>query len=144
MAAQTWSDTSVESFLEAMPFCAQIVDKHGSILFQNKKIKGIIHKNSTGRTCWSVYKNDGEQCNECPLREPIEINQTKTLEVSNILGDRTFEIHHTGIMYGDNETILEIFNDVTSRNEAEEALRNSQQYLAKIIDTISDPIFVLN
>ena len=138
------SGSSFESFLEAAPFHIQIVDKKGYILFQNKKMKSITNNFSVGKTCWSVYKNDGKQCGECPLHETIEPYQTKTLEVSNILGNRIFEIHHTGILHGEDEAILEIFNDVTSRNEAEEALRNSREYLAKIINTISVPIFVLN
>ena len=144
MTQRSPSDTSMEFLLEAMPFRVQIVDKRGSILFQNKRMQKINDKNSIGKTCWSVYKTDGKQCLECPLHDGIEINQTKTIEVPNILGNKTFEIHHTAIVHGENEAILEIFNDVTSRNQAEEALRNSKQYLAKIIDTISDPIFVLN
>lgn len=144
MTDLSFSSNSFEAFLEAAPFHVQIVDKKGSILFQNKKMKSITNNFSIGKTCWSVYKDDGKQCGECPLHEAIETNQTKTLEVSNILGDRTFEIHHTGIIHGENDAVLEIFNDVTSRNVAEEALRNSKQYLAKIIDTISVPIFVLN
>lgn len=118
--------------LSTIPAGIDIVDQNGKIHFMNKFFSNIFGENSIGKKCWEVYKDDKTQCEECPLKKEIKINETKSLETRGVAGNKTFVITHTGIkLPNGNKAILEIFRDISNIKENEEKLKQRADELEK-------------
>ncbi|NOU48927.1 MAG: response regulator [Bacteroidales bacterium] len=131
------------SLLRTIPFGMDIVDEYGKILFQNEKIKEFSAVKGTANTCWELYRDHKTQCENCPLINGIEIGKTATLETSDVLGNKIFEITHTGMMFNGKKAILEIFHDITDRKQAENALRESDDRYRSFISQVSEGVYRL-
>jgi signal transduction histidine kinase len=105
----------------------EIVDEKGNILFQNENLKSLFEGESLGKKCWELYRDDKTQCTDCPLRSGVTIGKTDTIESDGILGNRIFEINHTGMMYRGKKAMLEIFQDITLRKQNEEELIKAKE-----------------
>lgn len=111
-----------KSLLDTIPFGMDIVDESGTVLFQSDNFERLVGEKSLGEKCWEMYKDDKMQCTGCPLLAGITIGQTDIYESHGVLGNRIFEISHTGMMYQGKKAILEIFQDITERKESEQEL----------------------
>ncbi len=111
-----------EKILSTMPDGMDIVDENLRIVYMNKALENAFGTGAIGKKCYEVYRTDKKQCGNCPLKSQLN-GRTETLEVSGIKGGRTFTISHTAIMLNGKRHVLEIFNDVTERNKADEQLR---------------------
>ncbi len=116
-----------ESLLRTIPFGMDIVDETGTVLFQNDSFIRIFGKDAIGDKCWDLYKDDKKQCSDCPLFKGITIGETKTYESHGFLGNRIFEISHTGMMYQGKKAMLEIFQEITERKENEQELIRAKE-----------------
>ena len=116
-----------ESLIQTIPFGFEIVDREGKILFLNEKMEKLIGCNGIGERCWRLYKDDKKQCADCPLAKDVNLGETKTIESSGVLGGKTYEITHTGMIYKGGKAILEIFNDISDRKKMEERIRQSEK-----------------
>lgn len=96
-----------------------IVDQQGNILFVNKNLEKIVGKQSIGKKCWELYKDNKEQCHICPLRSEFKIGHTSAIETESCFGGRAFQISHTGMIYNGKRAVLEIFEDITTRKQIE-------------------------
>ena len=56
------------------------------------------------------------------LKEGITIGETELYESHGVLGDRIFEISHTGMIYNGKKAMLEIFQDITERKKMRRSL----------------------
>jgi PAS domain S-box-containing protein len=110
-----------ESLLKTIPFGMHIVDETGTVLFQSENLKRLCGDDSIGKKCWELYRDDMIQCSGCPLKKGIIVGETRAYESSGVLGEKVFEINHTGMLYQGKRAMLEIFMDITERkiNEAE-------------------------
>ncbi|HCV42193.1 MAG TPA: hypothetical protein DGH68_01825 [Bacteroidetes bacterium] len=115
-----------ESLLRTMPLGIEIVDEQGRILFVSKAMRDLVGEDPVGRTCWTVYKDDKQQCHDCVLKRGITFDGVETIESCSVLGGRTFLISHVGMMYHGKKAMLEVFHDITHRQQAEKALRQSE------------------
>ncbi len=115
------------SLLKTIPFGMDIVDESGTILFHSDNFKKVFGSETIGRKCWEIYRDDKQQCEDCPLIKGINIGATEIFESHNILGGKVFEINHTGMMFRGKKAMLEIFNDITKRKHAEENLIESKE-----------------
>jgi PAS domain S-box-containing protein len=111
-----------ESLLKTIPFGMDIVDESGTVLFQSENFKKLFVTDVIGRKCWELYRDDLMQCSDCPLLKGITVGETEAYESSGVLGNRIFEISHTGMIYKDKKAMLEIFQDITERKNNETAL----------------------
>ena len=103
-----------QTLLKTIPFGLQIVDLNGTILYSNENMNTLTNENSLGKKCWVVYKDNKQQCSDCPLKIPLDLGLTKVLEVNGLLGEHTFLIHHTKMVFQNTPAVLEIFQDITS------------------------------
>jgi len=116
-----------ESLLITIPFGMDIVDEAGTVLFLSDNFERLFGKEAIGKKCWELYRDDKTQCNDCPLIRGIIIGETEAYESNGVLGNRIFEINHTGMMYQGKKAIFEIFQDITDRKENEEELIRAKE-----------------
>ena len=61
----------------------------------------------------------------------ISLGVTQAYESRGVLGNRIFEISHTGMLYEGKKAMLEIFQDITERKHTEQKLLRSEHELKK-------------
>jgi PAS domain S-box-containing protein len=110
--------------LQTVPFGMDIVNEAGQILFINTAMEKLVGKDPLGKRCWDLYKDDMQQCKDCPLKNEFGLGKTNTIDSFGVLGGRIFEISHTGMIFQGQKAILEVFHDITARKQAEEEVRH--------------------
>jgi diguanylate cyclase (GGDEF)-like protein len=90
-----------------------VVDMDLYILYINELLKSKVGKKVSGKKCYEVYKDNGVQCPDCPLKKTIKIGEMNTIETEGIFGGRTVRIKHKAIELSGKKYILEIFEDIT-------------------------------
>jgi PAS domain S-box-containing protein len=125
----------------------EIVDEEGNILFMNKLLKDIFGRDSVGKKCWQLYKDDNKQCTMCPLTRGIKIGETASIETGHAMGGKTFLITHTGMMYDGKKAVLEVFQDITTRKKAEEVLvqttKIKSEFVSMVTHELQTPLAVI-
>ncbi len=116
-----------EMLIQTLPFGISIIDETGNLIFMSDKFKETFHADMLGKKCWTVYKDDLKRCDDCPLYNGLEIGKSKTIETKGVLGGRTFQISHTGLMYDGKKALLEVFDDVTDRKQLQLQFLQSQK-----------------
>ncbi len=126
-----------QALLNTIPFGMEIVDRKGNILFMNKNLEKVFGENALGKKCWEIYKENGKQCAACPLKDSFKPGRTRTLEVENIVGGRAFQITHTSMMFKGKKAVLEIFQDITTRKQAERSLKEAMRIKTDFVSMVS-------
>ncbi|MHB8906256.1 MAG: PAS domain-containing sensor histidine kinase [Melioribacteraceae bacterium] len=126
-----------KSLLKTIPFGMSIVDETGNIIFISDSFKNIFKEEVVGKKCWDSYRDDKTQCGDCPLKKDINIGETLELESENILNGKIFHISHTAMIYQGKKAVLEIFQDITERKEAEQTIDLLAQAVRSTSDCIS-------
>lgn len=116
-----------EALLNTIPFGIDILDEEGNVVYISKNLKKFLGKEALGEKCYCLYKDDKLQCENCPLKNGIQILETKTIEVSRIMHGRAFLITHTGMVYQGKKAILEIFEDITDYKLTQKKLADSER-----------------
>lgn len=120
------SNTFNEALLRAIPFPMDIVDAQGQILFMSAQMEQSVGRRVVGERCWTrcwtLYNDDRQQCVNCPLKQPIRVGETFSIETAGMLGGRVYKIFYTGMIYQGKESLLEIFLDITEYKRIEKAL----------------------
>lgn len=116
-----------EMLIQTFPFGIGIVDEQGKILFMSEWLKSMVGANAVGGTCWETYKDDGLQCEDCPLLNHINVGESQSIEVSGMLKGRTFQINHTGFMYNGQRAMLEVLQDITENKKLQAQFLQSQK-----------------
>jgi PAS domain S-box-containing protein len=118
-----------QALLQAVPFPMGIVDEQGVILSLSPRLEAFVGKEAIGEKCWLFYKDNKEQCLDCPLRKGVSLGQTEIIEASGAFGGKIFSISHTGILFQGKKAVLVIYQDVSERRRQEEELRNAYEKL---------------
>jgi PAS domain S-box-containing protein len=137
-AALRESNEFNQMLVKTLPFWMDIIDDDGHVLYMDPGMQAALGQQVLGQRCWEVYKDDRKQCLDCPLKKSVELGVTKSMQTAGVLGGRVFEITHTGMLYRGHTALLEIFQDVTERERAEQALRASEAFGQAILN--SSPI----
>jgi len=116
-----------ESILQTIPFGMDIVDETGTVLYQSDRLKDVFGESAIGYKCWELYLDNKKQCSDCPLIEGIADGETKVYESHGVLGNRIFDISHTGIIYKGKKAMLKIFQDITDRKKKEAELIKAKE-----------------
>ncbi|MDO8592680.1 MAG: PAS domain S-box protein [bacterium] len=141
--------TLAENILKAIPDGFNIIDRNCDIIYQNKVLQDFFGAEAIGKKCYEVYKDDKRQCDLCPLKRPIKVGQTQTIEVSGVMNGKTFLISHSGIKLNGGEQILEVYRDITDYRKIEEKLLNlsravEQSHASIVITDIDGNIQYVN
>jgi signal transduction histidine kinase/DNA-binding response OmpR family regulator len=110
------------SLLQTIPFGIDIVDKKGNVLYLSDNLKQYLCEINPPKRCWEYYRDDKKQCSNCPLFAEIIIGEIESIESFGVLGGKTFEIVHTGMIFKGQTAMMEIFIDITERKRAEREL----------------------
>ena len=110
------------SLLQTIPFGIDIVDKKGNVLYMSDNLKQYLCEINPPKKCWEYYRDDKKQCSNCPLFAEIIIGEIESIESFGVLGGKTFEIVHTGMIFKGKTAMMEIFIDITERKRAEKEL----------------------
>ncbi|MGD1044148.1 MAG: PAS domain S-box protein [Bacteroidota bacterium] len=116
--------------IQTMPFGMNIVDEEGTILFINKTMKEMLTVDAIDMCCWNVYKDDNLQCQNCPLKRGISFGKPDVFETTGVLGGKTFQISHVGMMYEGHKAMLEVFQDITEQKKLQQELMQNQKMLS--------------
>src|SRR3989338_9454935 len=127
--------------LQTMPVGMDIVDEQGHVLFLSPAMERAMGKQAIGELCWHLYKDDQQQCADCPLKQQISVGKTQSLESAGVLGGKTVEISHTGMIYRGKKALLEVFYDITERKQMEGALQEAEQKYRGIFENAVEGIF---
>lgn len=125
-----------QTILQTIPFGMDIVDEEGNILYLSPKLEKSIGKEAIGRKCWEVYRDNKMQCTDCPLRKNIASGKEETIETEGLFGGKSFQISHTAIEYWGKKAILEIFQDITERKDAEKIMEKLSAVARQTADLI--------
>ncbi|MCX6220736.1 MAG: response regulator [Bacteroidia bacterium] len=126
-----------QSLLQTIPFGMDIVDEYGNILFISENLSKHFGKNALGQKCWHLYRDDHKQCPNCPLISGIQFGITNLYESKGVLGGKTFQISHTGMMFKGKMAMLEIFQDISEKKEIENKLKLMAYSLESISECVS-------
>ena len=107
------------SLLKTITFGMNIVDEKGTILFQNEIFKEYFGNKALGEKCRDLHIDSSFDFKNCPLKKSLAIGETHLCEAVDILGGKTFDVSHIGMIYQCKKAMLEIFHDVTERKRAE-------------------------
>jgi PAS domain S-box-containing protein len=129
--ADALKETSVFNalLLQTSPLGIDVVDDEGEILFVSPGLEALVGESPVGKRCWDAYRDDRQQCENCPLKAGLEVGETGCLETLGVLGERDFEITHTGMVYRGQKAVLEVFHDITERKRSERRDRLAHQAL---------------
>ncbi len=116
--------------IQTMPFGMNIVDEEGNILFISKTMKEMLTVDAVDMCCWQVYKDNNQQCENCPLKRGISFGKPDIIETTGVLGGKTFQISHVGMMYEGRKAMLEVFQDITEQKKLQQELTQSQKMLS--------------
>lgn len=105
------------TLLHTIPFGMEIVDETGDVVFVNKKMREIHGRDGMGKKCWMLCRDDKKQCNNCPLLSNITDGETRVVNVNSMFGGKTFQVHHTGMLWHGRKAILEMFVDMSAQTE---------------------------
>ncbi len=131
--AQNPPDDVGASLLRALPFGFEVVAPDGTLLYVSDLLEREFGKGAVGKKCWEVYRADGTQCDECPLRGGVAEGETKAIVSHGGLDGRCFEIHHTGMVFEGRQAVLQVFHDITERAQAEADRLRSEAKLEVLI-----------
>ncbi|MFH1146135.1 MAG: ATP-binding protein [Pseudomonadota bacterium] len=119
------SGVFLETLMKTIPLSIDVLDEKGRILYQNDRLAAVAGKDGLGKTCSLVYRG-GNPCDVCPLKQGVEIGKTKSAEVE-LLGDKTFSITYTGMIYRGKKAILRVLEDITDKKRLQEQLCQIQR-----------------
>ena len=126
-----------KTLIRTIPFGMDIVDEEGNILFMSENFEKEFGKGAIGKKCWSVYRDNHQQCSECPLLAGISVGETSLFETSGVMENKTFQISHTGMMFREKKAMLEIFQDITRKKEIEKKVKLLAQSLESISECVT-------
>src|SRR5512133_311869 len=68
----------------------------------------------------------------------------ESYETKGVLGNKVFDICHTGILFKGEKAMLEIFIDITGRKVMEQKITESEAYYRTLVDILPDGIIITN
>jgi PAS domain S-box-containing protein len=138
----------LQSVIGAMEYGLTIQDTDYNIIYQNEPLR-IIWGDHLGEKCYRVYEGKDKLCDGCPVEKAFRDGKSHTSERRVIIpsGEVTFWENTANPVRGARGRIvscLEITRNITERKRAEEALRQNQEKLRQMFESVTDGISVID
>ncbi|MFZ5769816.1 MAG: PAS domain-containing protein [Thermodesulfobacteriota bacterium] len=152
-AAMRESERQKQIILDASVDVIVQVDTEMRIVWANKTAGSIVNinpENLIGHTCHKVYQNSDTPCPDCPCKKALESGQIehgiKYQPAMNVVGESYWEDYGVPLKNESGEVVglIEIARNVTEKMKAEKALRESEEKLAGIVDSITDLMIMVD
>jgi len=114
------------------------------ILFQNQVLIERFGE-LPGKLCYEKYMGLEKPCDFCPMIKAIKSNKVESVELTGADG-KNYELLSAPLPNPDGtvDKAIELVMDITDRKQAEVKLKESQDRLAKTVDGVTIPAFVIN
>lgn len=101
--------------------------------------------NLEGRKCYSIWLQEDEPCENCPVTKAIETGETQEGELS-LPGQGHWHVRGTPVRddKGDLTGAIETAHDITRRKKAVEKARKTARELTKTLDGMKEPLLLLD
>ncbi len=103
---------------------------------------GLTEQQMVGRRCFELWHQRSEPCEGCPVVETLATGEPRAHQVSTPDG-RTFDLRSYPVHNPAGELIgaVEIGLDITAKQRAEAALRDTQERLRLALEAVSDGVW---
>jgi len=136
-----------EAIIAALGDGIIIQDTNYIITYQNKS-QTAIYGEHAGEHCYKVYENRDNICEDCPIEKTFLDGKIHRTERSVQIGGKMsyYELTSSPLRDASGKIIagVKMVRDITDRKIAEEKIREGEQFLESIIESIQDAIGIID
>ena len=146
------SEAQKQAILDSSIDSIRLVDKDMRIIWTNKIVEKLIHKDRSeilGEYCYNVFTGRDEPCPNCPTeksRNSGEIEHSIIIEknVKGIDGISYWADYAVPIKNDDGEiaSFIQVSRDITELKKAERKLKESEEQYRQLFNNVNDAIFI--
>jgi len=138
----------LQSLIDAMEDTVTIQDTEYNIIYQNEPSRIASGGDHVGEKCYRAYEGRETMCDGCPVEKAFKDGKSHTSERKTAIEGKVAFWENTANPVIDTEgrvvSCLELARDVTERKRIEEALRDSEEKLRKMFESVTDGILVID
>ena len=142
--------TTIQTIIDTLPFFVMVIDEDHNILCVNDKVLTTLGKNQKdiiGGYCPKTFHGIDEPYPGCPLEEALKTGKP----VIKSLFDSFYEkwvssaIYPMSLKTQDGKGIfLHIVYDISDLKQAEETIRQQNEYLENILESLTQPFYIID
>jgi len=138
----------LQSLIDAIDYTITIQDTKYNIIYQNEPSRIASGGDHLGEKCYRAYEGRETVCEECPVEEAFKDGKSHTMERMTTITGKVDFWENTANPIRDARgrvvSCLELAKNITERKRMEEALRDSEEKLRKMFESVTDGISVID